>query len=192
MKPIVLISAGDFDADFTYAAGLPLEGAMYIRFGDGDDVAVVSVMEFERAKVQGKAARVQERSEAGYEEKGPFASWARLAAKLLRERGHESARVSPRLQAGHLEELRAAGIDVEVDVDLFRADRRRKSGREARVDPRGAAGGGSRRARGRDRADEVRHPRRPALAGRRASHVGAALRQGPAGPRADRLRRAPT
>jgi Xaa-Pro aminopeptidase len=40
--------------------------------------------------------------------------------------------VSPRLQAGYLEELRTAGLDVEVDRGLFRAERRHKSSEEAR------------------------------------------------------------
>jgi len=43
-----------------------------------------------------------------------------------------SARVSPRLQAGYLEELRATGLDVEVDRQLFQTERRYKSAEEAR------------------------------------------------------------
>ncbi len=51
-------------------------------------------------------------------------SFARLAAKLLRQRSAEEARVSARLQAGYLEELRATGLGIEVDRDLFRIERR--------------------------------------------------------------------
>jgi Xaa-Pro aminopeptidase len=131
VKPIVLIPSGEHDADFTYAAGFPIETALYIRFAEGDDVMVATALEIDRARVQGKAARKLERDEAGFEEHGPYASWARLAAKLLRQKGLEGARVSARLQAGYLEELRAAGLEIEVDRELFRAERRRKSAEES-------------------------------------------------------------
>ncbi len=131
MKPIVLIPSGEQDADFTYAAGFTVETALYIRFADGDDVIVVTALEIDRARVQSKAALKLERDEAGYEEHGPYASWARLAAKFLRDRGVEAARVSGRLQAGYLDELRATGLDIEVDRELFHAERRRKSAEEA-------------------------------------------------------------
>jgi len=129
--PIILIPGGETDADFIYASGFPVETAMYIRFAEGDDVLITSVMELDRARSQSRAARVVERDQAGFEDHGPFASWPRLAAKLLRERGLTRARVSPRLQAGYLEGLRAAGIEVEVDLTLFEAERRRKSAAEA-------------------------------------------------------------
>lgn len=132
MRPIVLIPSGDGDADFTYATGFPVESALYIRFDEGDDVIVTNPLEIDRARVQSKASRNLLLAEAGYEELGPFVSYARLAAKLLRNRGLEAARVSPRLQAGYLEELRAAGLDVEVDRTLFQAERRHKSPEEAR------------------------------------------------------------
>jgi Xaa-Pro aminopeptidase len=132
VKPIVLIPTGDGDADFTYATGFAVETALYIRFDEGDDVIVTSPLEIDRARVQSKASRKLLLAEAGYEELGSFISYARLAAKLLRNRGLESARVSPRLPAGYLEELRAAGLDVEVDRTLFQAERRRKSHEEAR------------------------------------------------------------
>jgi Xaa-Pro aminopeptidase len=132
MKPIILIPSGEGDADFTYATGFAVEAAVYVRFDDGDDVLVASPLEIDRARMQSKASRKLLLDEAGFEERGPFTSHARLAAKLLRERGLDSARVSPRLQAGYLEELRAAGVDVEVDRELFQAERRRKSPEEAR------------------------------------------------------------
>ena len=132
MKPIVLISGGDGDADFTYATRFAVESALYVRFADSDDVIVASPLEIDRARLQSTASRKLGFEEAGYEDHGPFVSYARLAAKLLRERNLEAARVSPHLQAGYLEELRAAGLDVEVDRELFRAERRHKSPEEAR------------------------------------------------------------
>lgn len=131
MKPIVLIPSGEGDADFTYATGFAVETGLYIRFGEHDDLLIVAPLEIDRARLQSRAARKLDHSEAGYEDNGPFVSDARLAAKLLRQRGVDAARVSPRLQAGYLEELRAAGLDVEVDRELFRAERRRKSPEEA-------------------------------------------------------------
>ena len=131
MKPLVLIPSGESDADFTYASGFPVETGLYIRFGDGDDVLVASPLEIDRARAQSKAARKLGFAEAGFVDHGPYASWPRLAARMLREKGLEEARVSPRLQAAYLEELRSTGIGVEIDLDLFRAERRRKSPEEA-------------------------------------------------------------
>lgn len=132
MRPIVLIPSGDGDADFTYATGFDVETSLYIRFGDGDDVLVTSPLEIERARAQSTAARKLLLAEAGYEDGGPFISYARLAARMLREREIDTARVSPRLQAGYLEAMRDAGLDVEVDRGLFVAERRHKSPDEAR------------------------------------------------------------
>lgn len=131
MKPLVLIPSGEADADFTYASGFPVETGLYVRFGDGDDVLVTSPLEIDRARAQSKARLKLGYAEAGYEDHGPFASWARLAAKMLREKGLDAARVSPRLQAAYLEELRATGLTVEIDRDLFVAQRRHKSSQEA-------------------------------------------------------------
>src|SRR5260370_8952985 len=50
---------------------------------------------------------------------------------MLHGRELESARVSPRLEAGYLEAMREAGLEVEVDAGLFQAERRRKSSAEA-------------------------------------------------------------
>ena len=132
MKPLVLIPSGEADADFTYASGFPVETGLYIRFGEGDDVLVASPLEIDRARAQSRAARKLGFAEAGYVDHGEFASWPRLAARMLREKGLEEARVSPRLQAAYLEELRSTGVAVEIDRDLFRAERRHKSPEEAR------------------------------------------------------------
>ena len=131
MKPVVLIPGGEGDADFTYATGFAVETGLYVRFGPNDDVLVVTPLEIDRARVQSKTSKTLELDEAGFEDHGPYASYPRLAARLLRERAQEEARVSPRLQAGYLEELRATGLRIEVDRDLFRTERRHKSEEEA-------------------------------------------------------------
>jgi Xaa-Pro aminopeptidase len=131
VKPLVLIPSGESDADFTYASGFPVETGLYIRFADGDDVLVASPLEIDRAQSQSKAARKLGFAEAGYIDHGPYASWPRLAARMLRDKGHEEARVSPRLQAAYFEELRSAGVQVEIDRELFKAERRHKSPAEA-------------------------------------------------------------
>jgi Xaa-Pro aminopeptidase len=125
-QPIVLIPAGDTDADFIYATGFALETGLYIRFGKGDDVLVVSPLEIDRARAQSKVANVVEDREAY-----AYKSWARLAARMLREKGMDEARVSPHLPAAHLEDLRAEGIATDVDRELFLAERRHKSAAEA-------------------------------------------------------------
>jgi Xaa-Pro aminopeptidase len=131
MKALVLIPSGDSDADFTYATGFPVETGLYIRFAEGDDVLVASPLEIDRARAQSKTARKLGFAEAGYIDHGEYASWPRLAARMLREKGHDGARVSPRLQAAYLEELRSAGVAVEIDYQLFEAERRHKSAEEA-------------------------------------------------------------
>jgi Xaa-Pro aminopeptidase len=131
VKPLVLIPSGEADADFTYASGFPVETGLYVRFAEGDDVLVASPLEIDRARTQSKAALKLGFAEAGFIDHGPYASWPRLAARMLRDRGHEEARVSPRLQAAYLEELRSAGVQVEIDRDLFVAERRHKSAEEA-------------------------------------------------------------
>jgi Xaa-Pro aminopeptidase len=130
-RPLVLIPSGEADADFLYASGMPIESALYIRFAEGDDVLVANPLEIDRARQSSKAARTLSFKEAGFEEIGQYASWPRLALKLLRERELSEARVSPRLHGVYLEELRATGLDVAIDRDLFVAERRKKTPEEA-------------------------------------------------------------
>ena len=125
-QPIVLIPTGDADADFIYATGFAVEAGLFVRFAKGDEVLVVSPLEIERARAQSTVAQVIEDREA-YAHK----SWARVAARLVRGRGVEEVRVSPRLHAAHFEDLRAEGITPVVDRDLFLAERRHKSAAEA-------------------------------------------------------------
>ena len=132
-RPLALIPISHDDADFIYAAGLPIESALYMSFGEGDDLLVASPLEIDRARESGKAARVLSFAEAGFEELGRFSSWPRLAARLLQQRGLDEVRVSPRLPVVYADELRAAGIDVAVDRDLFVAERRKKTPDEARL-----------------------------------------------------------
>jgi Xaa-Pro aminopeptidase len=124
--PIVLIPSGDQDADFIYATGLSVEQALYIRYSDRDDVLIVSPLEIDRARAQSRASTIVEDRETYVRQ-----SWSSLAARLLREKGVDEARVSPNLRAVHLEDLRASGIDAQVDRTLFVAERRHKSAPEA-------------------------------------------------------------
>ena len=122
----MIIPTGNNDADFIYATGFAVEQAAYIRFGAGDDVLVTSPLEIDRARIQSRATRVIADRYA-YVHK----DWARLAATMLRERGIDEARVSPRMHAVRLEDLRVNGIAAEVDHALFLAERRHKSPAEA-------------------------------------------------------------
>ena len=123
-RALVLIPSGD--ADFRYASGFEVESGLYIRYPDGRDVLAVSPLELDRARAQSSVAEVIEDREAYVHQ-----AWAQLAARMLRAHGVTAARVSPRLHAVQLEDLRASGVDVEVDRELFAAERRRKSPREA-------------------------------------------------------------
>ncbi len=121
-----MIPSGDADADFIYATGFGVEKGLYIRYSDKDDVLVASPLEIDRARVQSRAKRVVEDRDA-YEHQ----SWALLGAAMLRKKGITEARVSPNLRAVHVEDMRAAGLDIVVDRDLFVAERRHKSADEA-------------------------------------------------------------
>ena len=124
--PIVLIPTGEDDADFIYATGFSVEAGLYVRYGEKDDVLIVSPLEVDRARVQSRVPNIREDHEAYLHE-----SWARLAARLIIERGIAEARVSPNLRAVHLEDLRASGVEAQVVRDLFAAERRRKTAEEA-------------------------------------------------------------
>jgi Xaa-Pro aminopeptidase len=130
--PLVLINGKD-DTDFYYATRfLAHDPALYIRFGEKDDLLALSILELERGKATSTASKVVNIAEHGWENDPDLhRAWARLAARLLKERGLDRARVSGRLEAGYLEELRNQDIAVEVDKGLFVAERRRKSADEA-------------------------------------------------------------
>lgn len=132
MKPLLLLSRGHGDADFIYATHLAVEQALYVRFGDGDDLVAVSALEYERACQEARAGRVVDREELGWvDQDDTMAAWVKLARRVLAERGVSSVRVSPLLPAFYYESLRAAGFDVEIDRALFVDERRRKSPEEA-------------------------------------------------------------
>ncbi len=124
--PVVMLPAGGEDPDFIYATGMSLETALYVRFGGGDDVLVVSPLEIDRAREQSRAARIVEDRDAYVHD-----AWAQLAGRMLRERGVAAARVAPSMRAADLEDLVAQGLDVEVDRGLFVAERRHKTAEEA-------------------------------------------------------------
>src|SRR5439155_107705 len=92
--PLVLIPSGDQDADFIYATGFGVENALYIRFSEKDDILVASPLEIDRARAQSRAATVIEDRDTYVHQ-----TWARLAARFLRERGISDARVSPNQRA---------------------------------------------------------------------------------------------
>jgi Xaa-Pro aminopeptidase len=131
VKPLLLLSRGHDDADFLYACSLPIEQALYLRFGSGDDDLVVSGMELDRARHEGRARRIRDREEAGWtEQQDTMATWVDLARRMLSERGVTEVRVSPLLPAAAYVGLRDAGLDPEIDHRLFLDERRRKSAEE--------------------------------------------------------------
>lgn len=132
MKPLLLFSRGNDDADFLYACHLSVEQALYVRFADGDDLLAVPTLELDRARREGLAARIVDRREVGWtEQRDQLAAWTAAARGVLAERGAGAVRVSPLLPAAHYVALREAGIDVEIEDRLFRDERRRKSAEEA-------------------------------------------------------------
>jgi len=132
MKPLLLVSTGDDDADFLYATRFPVEESFYFRFEDGDDLLMVPTLELGRAKEVTIAKQVIDRREAGWEEsRDTLAEWAKAAAAVLSKRKVDNIRISPRLPVVYYEALKAAGVQLEIDKELLQAERRSKSREEA-------------------------------------------------------------
>ena len=84
----LLLAARDGDPAFRYASGFDVEAGLYVRFADGDDVLCVSALEHARARAQGRAARVVDRSEMGWTEGDEeSANWGRVARRAARRAG---------------------------------------------------------------------------------------------------------
>ena len=130
--PLVLINNGE-DSDFYYATRfLTHDPALYVRFGQGDDVLVLNILELERGRQTSTAKSVIDRADHGWEEDpDSYRAWARLAARLLKDRGIDAARVSAKLPSGYVEELRAQDVAVEMDKQVFISERRHKDADEA-------------------------------------------------------------
>ena len=130
--PLLLFSRGHGDAEFYYASNFDVENAVYVRFGAGDDVLVVATLEVERARSEARVARVADWTELGWTERAdPLASWSEVALRMLRERGIGAVVTSPRLFAAIYRSLADAGVEIEIDAQLFTEERRRKSEDEA-------------------------------------------------------------
>lgn len=129
--PLLLAAGGEHDPEFRYACRFAVEDGLYLRFGVDDDLLVVSVLELERARSEGRAARIEEAGSLGWRDQADRRmAWAELAARLIRERGGDAARISPSLPAVLYEALRGAGLELEIVPDLFVDERRRKDDRE--------------------------------------------------------------
>jgi Xaa-Pro aminopeptidase len=131
-RPLILINDRD-DADFYYATRFVThDPALYIRFGPGDDLLVLNILELERGRRVSSAKRVADRAEHGWDEDSDvYRAWAKVAGRLLHQRGLDRATVSAGLPAGYLEELRAQDVELEVEKDLFVNERRHKNDEEA-------------------------------------------------------------
>ena len=130
-KPLLLFSRGGDDAEFRYACGFSVEQGLYARFGSGDDLLVVSALELDRARAEGRAARVADRADLGWKDgRDLLGSWAEIGARVLSDRGANGARTSALVPAGLAESLRETGVEVVLDRALFVGERRRKSAEE--------------------------------------------------------------
>lgn len=132
MKPLLLLAHGAHDPDFLYATRLPMEWGLYLRGENGDDLLVVTALELERARSQGTVQNVVDyRQVGGRETSDQLAGWAAVAGQVLRDRGIGSVRVSPSLPLAFYQGLLSQDISAQVEPELFRAERRRKSSEEA-------------------------------------------------------------
>jgi len=93
---------------------------------------VVPELEYERAQAEARVGKVVDRRQAGWvESRDGIAAWSAVAAHVLKERGVDAIRISARLPIGYYEELQKADVAMEVDRELFRERRRRKTREEA-------------------------------------------------------------
>jgi Xaa-Pro aminopeptidase len=130
--PLMLVAPGQGDADWLYACGFDVENALFFDFGANDRLLVVSELEFERAMVEARNVKVVDRREVGWvESRDGMAAWSAVAAHVLRQRGVNAVRVSPHLPVAYYEALQKADVAMEIDRELFRERRRRKSREEA-------------------------------------------------------------
>ena len=132
MTPVLLVPTGVGDAAFFHASGCALESAIYLRFAPGDDVLVVPPLEIERAQAGASVARVVDWRDAGLvETQDRQTDLARVASRLLRERGLAAARIHPSLPVGMYLALLAESIALEVDREMLVSERRRKTDEQA-------------------------------------------------------------
>jgi Xaa-Pro aminopeptidase len=132
-QPLLLFSRGGDDPEFRYACGFAVEQGLYARFGDGDDMLVVSVLELERARAEARSASVVDRADLGWKDgRDLLASWAEIGARVLGDRSAAGARTSALVPAGLAESLREQGVALELDRALFVGERRRKTAEETR------------------------------------------------------------
>ena len=136
-EPLILLNSGE-DSDFYYATRfLTHDPALYIRFGPDDDLLVLNILELERGRKTSSAKNVIDRADHGWEEDpDTHRAWAKMAARLLHERGIEKARVSAKLEAGYLEELRAQAGPGGPERQLFVAGPRHQTPGQAEGHPR--------------------------------------------------------
>jgi Xaa-Pro aminopeptidase len=128
--PLLLVAPGQGDSDWLYATGFDVENALFIDFG-GDQVLVVPELEYERAQAEARVGKVVDRRQVGWvESRDGTAAWSAVAAHVLKERGVDRVRISSRLPVGFFEALQKADVAMEIDHDLFRERRRRKTREE--------------------------------------------------------------
>ncbi|HEX6547260.1 MAG TPA: Xaa-Pro peptidase family protein [Candidatus Dormibacteraeota bacterium] len=129
--PLLLVARGD-QASWRYATGMEIEDALYFDFGAGDQLLIVPELELDRARLQARAKTITDRRAAGYVEgSNSMRQWAELAARILGERGVEAVRISRQMPVGYYELLRSTGVEMAIDHDLFRQQRRKKTPEEA-------------------------------------------------------------
>ena len=106
---------------------------MYVEAGDRQ-VLLVGAMEYGRAKKEARVQDVRMPDEAEWrrrqEANGDADANAAAIAEVLRELGAETARVEPDFPVAMSRALEQHDIAVEVDADLFRSERRRKTAPE--------------------------------------------------------------
>lgn len=133
MKHPFVLFAGVGDEDFRYASGFDVERGAYLSFAPDDDLLIVSTLEVERAREQGRAKRVADRIELGWQESDdPTAAWAAPITTALRERGLGEVSVPASLPAALYRALAEAGVEVVIQPRLLVEARRRKSPEERR------------------------------------------------------------
>ena len=134
-EAVLLVGDSYTDPDMYYKTGFLAPDPFVYAEMNGTSVIMISSMEKARAEKESRARQVQSYDDYGYEEllkelDDRNKAFAGVVSRMMQDMGATSARVRGSFGVGLADSLRDRGLAIQVDTELFRADRRRKSPEE--------------------------------------------------------------
>ncbi|MFC7186496.1 M24 family metallopeptidase [Halorubrum yunnanense] len=111
-----LLDASQEDANQLYLSGFTGPDPFLTLYADGEVHALVSGLEYGRAKTEATADTVERHADYGYEY-GGREDRNDMYAAFVRDKGVESVAMPPRAPVGTADAMRERGVDVAVDGD---------------------------------------------------------------------------